>query len=462
MSEEGPVPRILVVDDDRAVRNVLRVNLSKRGYHVTLASSGEEALGVMGDYPVDVVLTDVAMPGMGGMELLKGIKGAHPEVRVVVMTGYGSVADAVTAMKQGADDYIIKPVSKDTVLLLVERALKEKALLAELIHLRQEVQDKYGFQQIIGATPAIREIFEQMDAVADTNARVLIQGPTGTGKELIAHALHYRSARRQKPFVRVNCAALPESLLESELFGHEKGAFTGAIRQHRGKFEQAHGGTLFLDEIGDITLATQVKLLRVLEAGEIQRVGGAETLKVNVRILSATNRDLRREVSEGRFREDLYYRLNVFTLQVPSLRERRDDIPLLVDHFVARYCESIGRPPLKVEATTMQRLIDYGWPGNVRELQHVIERAVILSRGDVLTGVKLPEAPKAEAPSAALPEGMNLAAALMEYERQVIIQALKEGGGVQAQAARVLGISRSNLNYRIKKLGIVVREIVYE
>jgi len=457
-----PVPRILVVDDDRAVRNVLQIHLRKKGYDVTLVSSGEQALRAVADRPVDVVLTDVAMPGMGGIELLKRLKAAHPEVRVVVMTGYGSVADAVTAMKTGADDYIIKPVSKDTVLLLVERALAEKALLAELVQLRQEVQEKYGFEKIIGGTPAILEVFEQIQAVADTSARVLVQGPTGTGKELIAHAIHYRSGRAQRPFVRLNCAALPESLLESELFGHEKGAFTGAIRQHRGKFEQAHGGTLFLDEIGEITLATQVKLLRVLEVGEIQRVGSSETLRVDVRVIAATNRDLREEVRAGRFREDLYYRLNVFTIQVPALTERRADIPLLIDHFVTRFCERAGKPRLRVAPETLERLINYGWPGNVRELQHVVERAVILSRGSDLTGVVLPEAPRPARGPARLPEGMNLQAALMEYERQVLIQSLKEASGVQAQAARLLGISRSNLNYRIKRLGIVVKEIVYE
>ena len=456
-------PRLLVVDDDRAVRNVLRVNLSKAGYDVALASSGEAALEAIEDRPVDVVLTDVAMPGMGGLAMLKALKAAHPEIRVVVMTGYGSVSDAVDAMKAGADDYIIKPVDKQTVLLLVERALEEKALLAELVQLRQEVQEKYGFEKIIGTTPAITEIFEQIDAVADTAARVLIQGPTGTGKELIAHAIHYRSGRASRPFVRVNCAALPEGLLESELFGHEKGAFTGAIRQHRGKFEQAHGGTLFLDEMGEISPAVQAKLLRVLEAGELQRVGGTGSVRVDVRVISATNRDLLQEVRAGRFREDLYYRLKVFTIQVPPLRERRDDIPLLVDHFVARFAESVGRPELRVDAPTMQRLISYGWPGNVRELQHVIERAVILSRGEVLTGVKLPEAIAEPAPEGPrIPAGMSLGAALLEYERQVIIAALKAAKGVQAQAARDLGISRSNLNYRIKKLGISVREVVYE
>jgi DNA-binding NtrC family response regulator len=459
----GPAPRLLVVDDDRAVRHALQINLRKTGYNVTLANSAAEALEVLSERPMDLVITDVAMPGTTGLELLTQVKEQWPEVRVVVMTGYGSVRDAVQAMKTGADDYIIKPVSKEELLLIVGRALEEKALRAELVQLRQEVSQKYGFEAIIGATPEMVEVYELITAVADTNARVLIQGPTGTGKELIAHALHYRSRRHAGPMIRVNCAALPEALLESELFGHERGAFTSAVRQHRGKFEQANGGTLFLDEIGDITPTTQVKLLRVLESGEFQRVGGTETIQVDVRVVAATNRDLRMEVSEGNFREDLFYRLNVFTIQVPPLRDRRDDIPLLVDHFLGHYCREFDRPVPKVPMETMERLTQYGWPGNVRELQHVIERAVILTRGDEITGVKLTEVPSLDRPDEAmLPQGMTLQAALKEYERRVLIQALKDAQGVQARAARRLGISRSNLNYRMKRIGITVRSIEYE
>ena len=459
MTVEG---RVLVVDDERAVRTALRVNLGKEGFEVTEATTGEEALRLLGERPVDVVITDVAMPGMGGMALLDQVQERWPDTRVVVMTGYGSVADAVVAMKSGADDYIIKPVSKDALMVILTRAMKEKALLAELVQLRQEVQEKYGFEKLIGATPAMVEVYEQIDAVADTNARVLLQGPTGTGKELIAHALHYRSSRRNSPLVKISCAALPESLLESELFGHEKGAFTNAVRQHRGKFEQADGGTLFLDEIGEISPATQVKLLRVLESGEMQRVGGSETLKVDARVVAATNRDLRAEVSEGRFREDLFYRLNVFTIQVPPLRDRRDDIPLLVDHFLKRFCEENNRAALGATPATLQRLMDYSWPGNVRELQHVLERAVILSRGDELSALKLPESPDPVGEEALFPEGMTLQAALKEYERQVLIHVLKQSKGVQAEAARRMGLSRSNLNYRIQRLGIAIKDIHYE
>ena len=459
---ESPSPRILVVDDDKAVRTALKVNLGK-SYQVTEVDCAEKALKLLETTPMDLILTDVAMPGMGGMALMREVREKHSEIRVVVMTGYGSVADAVDAMKAGADDYLIKPIERAALLLIVEKALEKKALLAELVSLRQEVQDKYGFENLIGTTPAMLAVYEQIDAVADSTARVLIEGPTGTGKELISHAIHYRSSRRNGPIVRVNCAALPETLLESELFGHEKGAFTSAIRQHRGKFEQANGGTLFLDEIGEISQAVQAKLLRALESGEFQRVGGSVTVKVDVRVITATNKDLLEEVRGGRFREDLYYRLNVFRIQVPPLSERKRDIPLLVNHFIKHFAEENNRAVPAVSSETMQRLMDYSWPGNVRELLHVIERAVILSRGETLTGVVLPEMqPELNTVPNGLPVGMTLQAGLKEYERTILIEALKAAKGVQAEAARNLGLSRSNLNYRISRLGISVKEVVYE
>jgi len=455
-------PRILVVDDDKAVRTALKVNLGKQ-HQVTEVDCAEKALKVLGSKPMDLVLTDVSMPGMSGMNLMREIREKHPEVRIIIMTGYGSVSDAVDAMKAGADDYLIKPIEKDALLLIVEKALEKKALLAELVALRKEVQEKYGFENIIGTTPSMLAVYEQIDAVADSNARVLIEGPTGTGKELISHAIHYRSARCNGPFIRVNCAALPETLLESELFGHEKGAFTSAVRQHRGRFEQANGGSLFLDEIAEISPATQAKLLRALESGEFQRVGGTATINVDVRVITATNKDLREEVQAGRFREDLYYRLNVFRIAVPALSERKKDIPLLVEHFLKHFAEENGRPAPTVSNENMQRLLDYSWPGNVRELLHVIERAVILSKGEELTGIVLPEMhPQDHKTQVFLPGGMTLQAGLKEYERQILIEALKDAKGVQAEAARSLGLSRSNLNYRINRLGISVKEVVYE
>jgi len=457
--------RILVADDDRAVRTVLEVNLKKGGMDVTITSSADEAISKLHEAPYDLVLTDVKMPGITGIELLERVRASWPDTQVIVMTGYGSVSDAVHAMKLGAADYLIKPVARDELLLIIERALENKALRAELVALRQEVEERYGFHNLIGTTPVMLQLYEDIAAVADTTATVLLQGPTGTGKELFAHALHYRSRRASGPFIRVNCGAIPEQLIESELFGHEKGAFSGAIRQHQGKFEQADGGTLLLDEIGEVDMHMQVKLLRVLENGEFQRVGGTRTLKVDVRVVAATNRDLREEVRKERFRKDLFYRLNVMPLSVPSLSVRRDDIPLLVDHFVRKYALKNNRDAGTVSSADMAQLIAYHWPGNVRQLEHVIERAVILERDGKLV-VRLPDDPMQPVTEAARPllppVGTTIQDALQAYEREVIVAALKEALGVQARAARRLGLSRSNLSYRINKLGIEVKAIEYE
>jgi DNA-binding NtrC family response regulator len=404
------------------------------------------------------------MPDDSGLELLGRIRDAWPDVPVVVMTGHGSVEDAVSAMKRGAADYLIKPIATQELLIVLEKSLEQKALRAELKLLRQEVTERYGFENIIGTTPEMLTLYEEVAAVADTSATVLLQGPTGTGKELLAHALHYRSSRSDAPFIRVNCAAIPESLIESELFGHERGAFTGAVRQHRGRFEQADGGTILLDEIGEINAYTQVKLLRVLESGDIQRVGGTGTLHVDVRVVAATNKDLLLETREGRFRRDLFYRLNVVALRVPSLRQRRADIPLLVDHFLEKNAKRNGRPAPRISARAVEGLCAYHWPGNVRQLEHVIERAVILNRTGTIDLVELPdEAPVDDGAAPLLPPlGTSLQEALATYERRLIIAALKECGGVQARAARRLGLSRSNLNYRINRLDIQVKEIEYD
>jgi DNA-binding NtrC family response regulator len=454
----------LVVDDDRGVRTALRVNLSKAGHSVTLATNVEEALAALRSSPFDLVITDVKMPGETGLALLGRIREAWADTPVIVMTGYGSVEDAVSAMKAGAADYIIKPVEKAELLLLVDRALQTRALRAELIALRQEVEDKYGFDNIIGTSDAMVRLYEDISAVAASSATVLLHGPTGTGKELLAHAIHYRSARRSGPLVPVNCGAIPEQLLESELFGHERGAFTGAVRQHVGKFEQADGGTILLDEIGEMDLHMQVKLLRVLQSGTFQRVGGTKTLSVDVRIVAATNRDLREDVREGRFREDLFYRLNVVALAVPPLRDRRDDIPLLVDHFVATFCKKDSRDVPRPSHQTVQRLMSYAWPGNVRQLEHVIERAVILHRGGPSLEIPTPEdlRPSRDEHDPLPPAGTALPDFLAEHERHAIIAALKLENGVQARAARRLGISRSNLNYRIQKLEIAIKDVEYE
>ena len=454
--------RVLVVDDEAPVRTALQVNLGRRGWTVDLATRPDEALAVLRDRPVDVVLTDVRMPGGSGLDLLEQVRTRWPDVPVVVMTGYGSVEDAVAAMKAGASDYLVKPVQRDALYVVLDRVIEQRSLRAELTALRREVADRYGLDQLVGTTPAMLDLYDKLAAVAPSDATVLLQGPTGTGKELLAHALHYRSNRASGPFIRVNCTAIPEALLESELFGHEKGAFTGAVRQHLGRFEQADGGTLFLDEIGEIGAPMQAKLLRVLEAGDFQRVGGSETLRVDVRVVAATNRDLRREVADGRFREDLFYRLNVVPLRVPPLTARRDDIPLLLTHFIEREAARTGRTPPRIPPEELARLKAYDWPGNVRQLEHAVERAMLLQQGSDTLRLTLPDddephpsATAAPAVPAAdtLPEG-PLPDLLDAYERAIVLRALDDAGGVQAEAARRLGLSRSNLHYRIKRLGI--------
>jgi DNA-binding NtrC family response regulator len=462
-------PRILVVDDDRAVRSALSVNLDKGGLEVTTAERVEAARARLDETPFDVVLTDMRMPDGTGLDVLAYARAADPERPVVVMTGFGSVDDAVAAMKGGAADYLIKPVERDELLLVIGRVLEHRALRAEVEQLRRDVNDRFGFENLVGTTPVMQRLYDEIATVAETSATVLLTGPTGTGKELLASAIHYRSRRAAAPFVRINCAAIPESLLESELFGHEKGAFSGAIRQHAGTFERADGGTLLLDEIGEISAAMQVRLLRVLQEGEILRVGGSAPVRVDVRVIASTNRDLAAEVRSGRFREDLYYRLNVIRLRVPALRERRDDVPLLVEHFVRKYAARERQRAPRVDPRCLPGLVTYPWPGNVRQLEHTVERALILGRGDPLWIAPPDEGAGTEAvapaPTGLAPralDGESLPDALQRFEHALIVDALQRAGGVQAQAARLLGVSRSNLNYRIQKLGITVAEIRYE
>jgi len=454
--------RILVVDDERAVRSALRVNLGRAGYEVLLAEDGQAALDLLASGVPDLVLTDLRMPRLDGMMLLEAVHTEHPDLPVVMMTGHGSVRDAVRAMQSGAADYVIKPVRRDELLVILERALHARDLEKEVVRLRQALADGRRFEQLIGASAAMERLYTRIEAVADTDALVLVTGPTGAGKELVSRAVHSRSSRSGGPFVALNCAALPEQLLESELFGHEKGAFTGAVRRHAGRFEQASGGTLLLDEIGEIPLATQVRLLRVLESGQVQRVGGQTPVKVDTRVIAATNRDLAAEVQAQRFRADLYYRLNVFHIPVPPLDDRRDDIPALTEHFIRHFARRHGRPARQLTAEVLARLQRHSWPGNVRQLAHVIERAVLLSASDTIAEVELDGPPPSTAIPPAVaphPEDTDLVEALRALEERMIIDALQASGGVQAEAARRLGVSRSNLHYRVKKLGIELAQV---
>jgi len=446
---------ILVVDDEQVHRYMLCSMFREWGWKCVEADDGRTAVAAVEKAPYDAVLMDVRMAKMDGMEAFARIHALQPALPVVIMTAYSSVDDAVEAMKHGAHDYLTKPLDFDRLRLTLTRALDHHQVEEK----RQQVQARESQGQmrsssIIGSSPPMQELLEMISYVAATEATVLITGESGTGKELVAAELHKNSDRHDGPFVKVNCAALAETLLESELFGHEKGAFTGADRRREGRFVQANGGTLFLDEIGETTHAMQVKLLRVLQEHELQRVGGEETIKVDVRILAATNRDLAAEVKAGNFREDLYYRLNVVTLFVPPLRERQGDIPLLVDHFVRKFAEKNRRTVEAVTPRCMELLARYGWPGNVRELENAIERGVILMRGDQLTEKSLPLPIQKQEESGTGGGGAVPAASLQEAERLLILQTLEETGGNKSEAARRLGITRKTLQNKLQRYDV--------
>src|SRR5688572_9290676 len=387
---EGRRGRILIVDDEASARHALSEILTDEGYQVKMAGDGFRAIAAAQEFLPDLVLTDLKMPGMDGMGLLARLKQVHPETAVILMTAFGAVESAVEAMRAGAANYLTKPLNTDELLLVIERALEGAALRRETRDLREKLSERYDFSNIVGQSAEMRAVFKSVEQVATSRATVLITGESGTGKELIASALHHNSDRRERPFVKLHCAALAESLLESELFGHERGAFTGADRRRIGRFEQADGGTLFLDEIGEISPATQVKLLRVLQEHEFERVGGNQTVRADVRLVAATNRDLKKLVDEGKFREDLYYRLNVINLHLPPLRERRDDIAGLAAHFVRRFAAENGKTVDRIDTSAMRILRAHAWPGNVRELENVIERAVVLVDGPAILPKHLP------------------------------------------------------------------------
>jgi DNA-binding NtrC family response regulator len=459
--EDRPVRgRIVVADDERAARESLAEILRDDGYEVFTASSGEEALRLVAEESPDVLLTDLRMPGLDGHELLSRVRRAYPETAVVVMTAYGTIRSAVEALREGAEDYLTKPVNVEEIEHLLARILQKKKLLEETRLLKARLDDAYRFENIIGRSPQMLEIFRLVEQVAPSQASILITGESGTGKELIAQAIHQRSPRRDAPFVKVSCAALPETLLESELFGHERGAFTGALSRRAGRFEIAAGGTVLLDEVGDIPLGMQVKLLRFLQEKQFERLGGNRTLTVDVRVLAATHRDLPTLIREGKFREDLYYRLNVIEIRMPPLRERPEDIPLLVDFFVKKFAAANGKHITGLTEEALAALASYSWPGNVRELEHAIERAVILARTSELDLSLFPTLPASEKrPPSTGAAPFVPGATLEEIERVAILRTLESVGGSTSRAAAILGISPRTIQYKLKQYrseGIVV------
>lgn len=445
--------RILVVDDDILMREFLNETLTRKKYSVDLAFSGEEALQMMRGKEYDVILSDIRMQQIGGMEVLRSTKNVLPDTKVILMTAYATVENAVEAMKLGAFDYIMKPFSADAIELAIEKALEHKRLIFENKLLKSQVAGQYRFENIIGRCPQMQKIFEMVDVVADSKATILITGESGTGKELIAKAIHYNSPRKDNPFIKINCAALPENLVESELFGHEKGAFTGAIRQTRGRFELADGGTLLLDEISEISFGLQAKLLRVLQEREFERVGSGEPIQVDVRIISTSNQNVSELIDKGKFRGDLFYRLNVIPLHLPPLRERKEDIPLLAEHFLRLYNRENKRSVESISEEAYRLFINYDWPGNVRELENYIERALILAKGKTLTVAEFPKE-LALKETKGRGESIEVGCSIHEAEKKLILKTLDFQGGNRTKAADVLGISTRTLRNKLQEYGL--------
>jgi two-component system NtrC family response regulator len=451
---------ILIVDDEKNYLLVLSALLEEEGYEVLTTASSLDALEILKASDVDLVLTDMKMPGMDGIELLEQIKTRDAELPVIMMTAHGTVDKAVEAMQKGAYSYIMKPFDNERLTLFVKKAIATYKVVKENRRLRDAVESQYQFGNIIGKSKAMRDVFQLIQKVAPSNATVLIEGESGTGKELVAKSIHFNSPRRDNPFVAVNCSALAESLLESELFGHERGAFTGAVSSKKGRFELAHAGTLFLDEIGELSANLQVKLLRVLQDKSFERVGGVRSIAVDIRVIAATNKNLGQEMRAGRFREDLYYRLNVVHIAIPPLRDRPEDIRLLVNHFLKKYAaERKSAIPVRGLAQEVDRLFyDYSWPGNVRELENVIERVMILCPHEIITGADLPRGFKSSLDNALHLDGIPANAKLYEtlemVEKTMIERALKMANNVQSHAAAILGIGKSGLNQKIKRYNL--------
>ena len=444
--------RVLLVEDEEKLRRVIQLQLQSAGMEVDQAGSAEAALR-MADR-ADLVLTDLRLPWMSGQELLSLIRRQNSRTPVIVMTAYGTVESAVEAIKSGAFDFLMKPFSMDHLMAVIQKALEVQALRDENRKLREELGFRYEFVNIVGRSPAMQEIFATVERVAPTRSTVFLAGESGTGKDLIARAIHYHSPRRDRPFVKINCTAIPENLMESELFGYEKGAFTGAAGSKPGKFEQADTGTVFLDEIGDVPPSIQVKLLRVLQDRTFERLGSNKTHHIDVRIIAATNQDLRAALEQGTFREDLYYRLNVVPINLPPLRTRKEDIPYLAHHFLRKFAPEASTQVESITDSAIQKLMQYHWPGNVRELENVIERSVVLCTGGELTAddIKLDTAPRGRTAESEgfLPDGMTLE----QYEQALIREALRRAGGNKSHAARLLGLTRNALRYRLSQMGL--------
>jgi len=450
--------RILIVDDEQSMREFLEIFFRREGYDVATASSVDEALLEIEGEEVDVVITDIQMPGRSGIELLKILRKASPDIVVIMITAFGTTETAIEAMKDGAYDYITKPFKVDEIRLVVEKALEMQLLYSENRRLRKELKSQKRERAIIGNSPTMNRVFDLIQQVAVTKANVLISGASGTGKELVARAVHDSSERAEGPFVAINCAAIPENLLESELFGHVKGSFTGAVQNKTGLFEEADKGSVFLDEVGELPQSLQVKLLRVIQEKMIRRVGANTDREIDVRILAATNRNLEDEVHEGRFREDLYYRLNVIQIDLPALNQRIDDVPVLVQHFLEKYSKELGKSVQEISKGAMDKLLSYQFPGNVRELENIVERAVALSRGETIEVDALPptvlQPARGPSRSRITKDGINLERLVADYERELLLEALQQTGGVKKKAAQLLGISFRSFRYRLEKLGL--------